>query len=238
MLALHRLPRSVCPIPSRISSHHMLSIQCVLSLLSSTPHPLYSLSVHPCLVYGSLPRPSCGLRFSNRLFLLFPTWMSLTLRDAVQFVGGDTARDCLPSIRKLRAKNKGALLAYSVEADANEIADGARTSRPSGGTPHIVQEMIRAIELAADYEDSQIREDLSSGRRTWVAVKLVSKHPVIVISYKSVSRRGHPFRHNRALSYPTRPRWSASRRIFPRFTRATLHRSPVAHAQMTWRSSS
>jgi proline dehydrogenase len=95
----------------------------------------------------------------------------------IQFVGGDTAQECLPSIRKLRAENKGTLLAYSVEADGNETADEARRSPgPTGETPpqRIAKEMIRAIDVAADYEDCQIREDLSSGRRTWVAIKLVS----------------------------------------------------------------
>ena len=89
-----------------------------------------------------------------------------------QFVGGDTAHACLPLIRRLRAENKGSLLAYSVEVDENGAADGARPT----GEPlhkHTVQEMIRAIDVAADFEDSQARETIGSGRRTWVAVKLV-----------------------------------------------------------------
>lgn len=92
-----------------------------------------------------------------------------------QFVGGDTAQECLPSIRRLRAENKGALLAYSVEVDATA---GARSTGLTDGTLHqrIVQEMIRAIEIAGDFEDSQGPEKLSSGRRTWVAVKLASFH--------------------------------------------------------------
>ena len=60
-----------------------------------------------------------------------------------------------------------------MEVDENSAADGARPT----GEPlhkHIVQEMIRAIDVAADFEDSQARETLGSGRRTWVAVKLVS----------------------------------------------------------------
>ena len=76
-------------------------------------------------------------------------------------------------IRRLRAEDKGTLLAYSVEVDENDAADGAR----SMGEPvhkHIVQEMIRAIDVAGDFEDSQAHEIIGSGRRTWVPVKLVS----------------------------------------------------------------
>jgi proline dehydrogenase len=90
-----------------------------------------------------------------------------------QFVGGDTAHACLPLIRRLRAEDKGTLLAYSVEVDENGAADGARST----GEPvhkHIVQEMIRAIDVAGDFEDSRAHEIIGSGRRTWVAVKLVS----------------------------------------------------------------
>jgi proline dehydrogenase len=90
-----------------------------------------------------------------------------------QFVGGDTAHACLPLIRKLRAENKGTPLVYSVEVDGNGAADNARST----GEPlhkHTVQEMIRAIDVAADFEDSQARETIGSGRRTWVAVKLVN----------------------------------------------------------------
>lgn len=91
-----------------------------------------------------------------------------------QFVGGDTAHACLPLIRRLRAENKGALLAYSTEVHSNEAAGGAgSTSEPVHR--HIVREIIRSIDIAADFESSQARETLGSGRRTWVAIKLVSK---------------------------------------------------------------
>jgi hypothetical protein len=153
----------------------MLSILPVPFLVLSTLHPLYSLFVHPYLVYGSLLRLSCGLLFSDRSFSRFPMGdMGADFNECrAQFVGGDTAYECLPSIRRLRAENKGALLTYSVEADTNEITGGAH---PSGETlrQHILQEMLRSIEVAADFEDSYARENPSSGRTTWVAVKLVS----------------------------------------------------------------
>jgi proline dehydrogenase len=78
-------------------------------------------------------------------------------------------------VRQLRAENKGTLLAYSAEVDAGEATGGARST----GEPvhkRVVQEMIRCIDVAADFEDSQTRadENPNSGRRTWVAIKLVS----------------------------------------------------------------
>jgi hypothetical protein len=72
-------------------------------------------------------------------------------------------------IRKLRAENKGALLAYTVEADANE---GLGEARPTGEPHQLIVQMIRAVEVAAGFEDSLARETSCSGRRTWVAVKL------------------------------------------------------------------
>jgi proline dehydrogenase len=77
-------------------------------------------------------------------------------------------------IRKLRAENKGAILAYTVEADANE---GLGEARPTGEPHQLIVQMIRAIEVVAGFEDSLARETSSassSGRKTWVAVKLAS----------------------------------------------------------------
>jgi hypothetical protein len=90
-----------------------------------------------------------------------------------QFVGGDTARACVPLIRRLREENKGTLLAYSAEVDGNEPAGGTR-SPDKRVHKRIVQEMIHSINVAADFEDSQAREVPGPGRRTWVAIKMVS----------------------------------------------------------------
>jgi proline dehydrogenase len=76
-------------------------------------------------------------------------------------------------MRRLREENKGTLLAYSVEADENEAAGGTR-SPDKRVHKRMVQEMIRSIDVAAEFEDSQAREAPSSGRRTWVAIKVVS----------------------------------------------------------------
>ena len=138
--------------------------------------PLCSLSARPSPVYGRLPRLSCGLHSSHRFVLALPIKVDKGINHKkyrAQFVGGDTAHACLPLIRRLRAENKGTLLAYSVEVDENGAADNARsTVEPLH--KHTVQEMIRAIDVTADFEDSQARETITSGRRTWIAVKLVS----------------------------------------------------------------
>ena len=91
----------------------------------------------------------------------------------VQFIGDDTAHVCLPLIRRLPAENKGTLLVYSVEVDENSATDDAR-SMVEPLHMHTVQEMIQAIDVAAEFEDSQACETIGSGWRTWVAVKLVS----------------------------------------------------------------
>lgn len=48
--------------------------------------------------------------------------------------------------------------------------------------PHkrIVDEMLTSIDVAADFEDSYARSHTQSlaGRKTWVAIKLVSPSPV------------------------------------------------------------
>lgn len=72
-------------------------------------------------------------------------------------------------IRKLRAENKGALLAYTVEADANE---GLGEAPPTVEPHQPIAQMMRAIDVAARFEWSLARGTIISGRRTWVAVKL------------------------------------------------------------------
>lgn len=72
-------------------------------------------------------------------------------------------------IRKLRAENKGALLGYTVEADTSE---GLGEARPTDEPHQPIVQMILAVDVAAYLENSLARGTISSGRRTWVAVKL------------------------------------------------------------------
>ncbi|KAG6901249.1 hypothetical protein C0995_014626 [Termitomyces sp. Mi166 len=94
-----------------------------------------------------------------------------------QFVGGDTAEKTLPLLYKLRAVNKGALFAYSVEVDESE-ATASASSKKKQPSPHkrIVEEMIHCIDVAADFEDG-VSGKLHSGRRTWVAIKMSALIP-------------------------------------------------------------
>lgn len=93
-----------------------------------------------------------------------------------QFVGGGTAQATLPVLRNLRASNKGALLAYSVEVDE---AEATSCSKPNNAAAHkgpsqhkrIVEELIHCIDVAADFEDG-LGQSLKD-RRTSVAIKLV-----------------------------------------------------------------
>lgn len=87
----------------------------------------------------------------------------------------------------MRAENKGTLFAYSVEVNEDEAAGTGKTSvrghvaDPDGVIPphkQAVEEMIRCIDVAADFEDglragAGIPTKKVKGRRTWVAIKLV-----------------------------------------------------------------
>ncbi|KAJ6474464.1 FAD-linked oxidoreductase [Mycena vitilis] len=91
-----------------------------------------------------------------------------------QFVGGDSAAETLPLLRALRSAKTGTLFAYSVEVDEAEAMAG---SGPSQRTSHkaIVEEMVRCIDVAADFEDGLGTKQ--TGRRTWVAVKTTALLP-------------------------------------------------------------
>ena len=69
-----------------------------------------------------------------------------------------------------------------MEVDEDEASGKAKTRGPESFETkpvhkHIVEEMIRCIDVAADFEDSLrgkgTDKAVASGRRTWVAVKLV-----------------------------------------------------------------
>ncbi|KAH9964627.1 FAD-linked oxidoreductase-like protein [Russula dissimulans] len=139
------------PLPQLLSSYVVYTMCSIPGLVEASP---------ALLAFGtSLP----GLRQLTEAFVRATFFR--------RFVGGDTARACLPLIRKLRAENKGTLLVYSAEVDENEAIGGTRSSSEPVHR-QIVQEMIRSIDIAGDFEDSQARETPGSGRRTWVAIKL------------------------------------------------------------------
>ncbi|KAJ7259683.1 FAD-linked oxidoreductase-like protein [Mycena rebaudengoi] len=92
-----------------------------------------------------------------------------------QFVGGDSAAETLPLLHRLRSANTGTLFAYSVEVDEAEAM--AASSGASRSSPHkaIVDEMLRCIDVAADFENGITAKQ--TGRRTWVAVKITALLP-------------------------------------------------------------
>ena len=92
-----------------------------------------------------------------------------------KFVGGDSARDTIPVLRALRAENKAALLVYSVEVDDRAaVSTDSNHISGQGNAPHkrFVEEMIRAVDTVADFEDS-LGNPANFSRRTCVALKLV-----------------------------------------------------------------
>ena len=164
---------ALTPLPQLLSSYVVYTMCSIPGLVEASP---------ALLAFGtSLP----GLRqlteaFVRATFFTRVRYCALISVDRTadsrkcrtQFVGGDTAQACLPLMRKLRAENKGTLLVYSVEVDENEAVGETRSSSEPVHQ-HIVQEMIHSIDVAGGFEDSQARETPGSGRRTWVAIKLV-----------------------------------------------------------------
>lgn len=93
-------------------------------------------------------------------------------------MGGDTAQDTLALLKALRREGKGVLLAYSVEVD-EKAAAGTQTHAVATHKGN-VQEMLRSIDFAGDFEDSMARDGRpgTSGRKSWVALKLVRNLPI------------------------------------------------------------
>ena len=116
-----------------------------------------------------------------------------------------------------------------VEADAS----GAR-SLCEPVHKRIVQEMIRSIDVAADFEDSRARANESSGRRTWVAIKLVR---LFDFTIHNPHDQDVSFWSRRVPFYPTRPRYSIYQRIFLHTMQPTPYYILDVHVQTTSRSS-
>lgn len=100
------------------------------------------------------------------------------------FVGGDTSQDTVPLINRLRERNLGCLLGYSVEVDEEE-AKHATThdmKHQDGKVPEHekkLQETMSSISFAGNLEDGQSLDN-AGDRRTYVAVKLVRITSIIM----------------------------------------------------------
>ncbi|TFK28355.1 FAD-linked oxidoreductase [Coprinopsis marcescibilis] len=91
-----------------------------------------------------------------------------------QFVGGETAGETVPLLRALRAANKGALFAYSVEVDEKAALSSTGNSTSPGAASHgdplhkrCVNEIISCIDVAADFEDSMRGAKVLTPYRNW-----------------------------------------------------------------------
>ncbi|KAE9396538.1 FAD-linked oxidoreductase [Gymnopus androsaceus JB14] len=120
-----------------------------------------------------------------------------------QFVGGDTAQETLWLLHKLRAGNKGTLFAYSIEVDES----GSSKKKGPPVYKRCVNEMIRSIDVAADFEDGLVGSESQTGRRTWVAIKMTALLPdaqsLIALSSHIVATRPQ---HQPPVPFPGCPR--------------------------------
>ncbi|KAJ3921457.1 FAD-linked oxidoreductase [Lentinula edodes] len=135
------------------------------------------------------------------------TFVRVTFFD--QFVGGDTAQGTLPLLSSFRAANKGVLFSYSIEVDENEATASNTSSKKKAQPVHkrCVDEMVRSIDVAADFEDSIVGQHARSGRRTWVAIKLTALLPdaqsLIALSSHILATRPQ---HEPSIPFPGCPR--------------------------------
>ncbi|KAH9911649.1 FAD-linked oxidoreductase-like protein [Fomitopsis serialis] len=145
-----------------------------------------------------------------------------------QFVGGDTAEDCLPLLEQLRAEGKGCLFAYSVEVDEAEAAGNSkeRAAAAKEAVRQIFRETLHCIDVGASFEDKHASSaDGVKGRKTWVAIKLTAMVPraetlrnfskYLVATRRSSSPAilfpGQPHPNDLAvLAFPTGPKGSLS----------------------------
>ncbi|KIJ98279.1 hypothetical protein K443DRAFT_680913 [Laccaria amethystina LaAM-08-1] len=142
------------PISALLRSYMVYSMCSIPALVDASPRIIDALNAVP------------GLRQAAHAFV------RVTFFN--QFVGGDTAVGTLPILRALRNANKGVLLNYAVEVD--------ETHPTTSSHQHIADEIITAIDAAADFEDSlqpdlRLTTDPQMGRRTWVAVKMTALLP-------------------------------------------------------------
>lgn len=145
-------------------------------------------------------------------------------RVRTQFVGGESIPACFPLLERLRREKKGALFSYSVEVDSSGSSDSKVNGKAKGGSSHreIVAELLSSIDRAADFEDkmalasgadsdSGVR-NVDSGRRTWIAVKMVNS--CITLYYHLLSPTQH--RTHTVVVVTLSPVWSPT--LNPSFT--------------------
>ncbi|KAF8341744.1 FAD-linked oxidoreductase [Amanita rubescens] len=142
------------PLSSLARAYAAYTMCSVPSLVEYSPHILRTLLSVP--VVKQITEVSVRAAFFNK------------------FVAGKTARDTIPVLRALRTENKGALLVYTLvevgRLEPDAFGQGNASHKRS------VDEMIKTVDTAADFEDSlDNRGNLN--RRTWIALKLSALIP-------------------------------------------------------------
>ncbi len=154
------------PLSALIRSYFVFTICSFPSLVNLAP------SVLPTML--SIP----GLKQISEAFIRSTFF--------AHFVGGETVQSTLPIIAQMRGRNIGTLLAYSVEVDEQEHRNAPPALPDANEQFHgyKLDEMIRSIDEAADFEDHLptpqshlVGPSTGTGRCTWVAVKLVGLVP-------------------------------------------------------------
>lgn len=128
-----------------------------------------------------------------------------------QFVGGESTEDSLPVLARLRSNNKGALFVYSAEVDEEEASGNIASDGNQKLAPHreVVQEVLRAITTAANFEDAHVSPTTANARRTWVAVKLtamVPDHQSLINLSKYLVDAAQSRPHTPPVAFPGCPR--------------------------------
>jgi len=200
----HMAPNS---LGSLVRAYTVYSMCSVPALVDASPKILSVLSSVPGV--RQITEAFVRVTFFDQVCLILLCFNGTRTHSSSQFVGADSAEEAIPLLKSLRAANRGVLFAYSVEVDENE-ASGASSSRSAVAShtfptneaqKQMVAETIHCIDVAADFE-SNLRDskdhDLvarSTGRRTWVAVKMTALVPdasalIALSSYIIESRNG------------------------------------------------
>ncbi|KAG6867968.1 hypothetical protein C0993_008929 [Termitomyces sp. T159_Od127] len=175
-------------------------------------YAVFTLCSFPTLVDNS-PRllqlaTAPGIRWVGERFVRWTFFDQVSTREWGTtriwiFVGGETAEKTLPLLYKLRAVNKGALFAYSVEVDESEATGSPSATKAPSPHKRIVDEMIHCVDVAADFEDG-VAGKQHTGRRTWVAIKMSALLPDanILVRFSSHLLTTRP---DRSIAYPGCP---------------------------------
>ncbi|EJD04554.1 FAD-linked oxidoreductase [Fomitiporia mediterranea MF3/22] len=210
---IRRVRLGALALTGALSSSVYLCLQQPTQTVSTSDQtPLTSL-IRTCIVYSlcSIPwlvdySPTILSALTSVPGLKMITEAVVRVTFFSQFVGGESALETVPVLTQLRAENKGAILNYSVEVDEDEVSRNSETKNPAH--KQIVEEIIRCIDVAADFDDQRaVKLGRQSGRKTWVAVKLTALVPdaKTFINFSKHLNNARP-QSSRPIPFPGVPR--------------------------------